>query len=172
MVESVSANDEEIIPTYMWYYYICKREVWLMSHHVKPNEDDKNVEIGRILHENSFVRNKKEISLPGMKLDFVTNEDGQTVVGEIKKSSRSLKAARMQLLYYLYKLRENRVDAKGRLYFPKEKKNLDVDLASASITEIEDALIEINDIMHQATPPKPEMIRFCRNCAYRELCWS
>ena len=172
MVELVSTNDEEIIPTYVWYYYICRREVWLMSHHVKPNEDDKNVEIGRVLHENSYVRNKKEISLPGMKLDVVTTEDGQTVVGEIKKSSRSLKAARMQLLYYLYKLRENKVDAKGRLYFPREKKTLDVNLDSASITEIEDAIYEIRNIIRRPTPPKPEKIRFCRNCAYRELCWS
>ncbi len=143
-----------------------------MSHHVKPNEDDKNVEIGRILHENSFLRNKKEISLPGMKLDFVATEDGQTVVGEIKKSSRSLKAARMQLLYYLYRLRGDKVEVRGRLYFPREKKNLDVSLDSASITEIEDALKEINKIIRLATPPRPEMIRFCRNCAYRELCWS
>ena len=172
MVESVSTNDEEIIPTYVWYYYICKREVWLMSHHIKPNEDDKNVEIGRILHENSFKRNKKEISLPGMKLDFVTTEGGQTVVGEIKKSSRSLVAARMQLLYYLYKLRENKVDIRGRLYFPREKKNLDVELDSQAMVEIDDALRDIKDIIRLEIPPKPEMIRFCRNCAYRELCWS
>lgn len=172
MVESVNYNNEEIIPTFIWYYYICRREVWLMSHHIKPNEDDKNVEIGRILHENSYIRDKKEISLPGMRLDIVTTESGETIIGEIKKSSRSLKAAEMQLLYYLYRLKKNNVNARGRLYFPKEKKNLDVDLDSASITEIEDALNEINDIICLAIPPRPEMIRFCRNCAYRELCWS
>lgn len=143
-----------------------------MSHHIKPNEENKNMEIGRIVHESSFKRDRKEISLPGMKLDIVEVENGQTVVGEIKKSSKSLKAAQMQLLYYIYKLRNNGIDVRGRLYFPKEKKNIDVILDATSTVEIEDAIKSIGEIINEAQPPKPKKIRFCRSCAYKELCWS
>ena len=143
-----------------------------MSHHVKPNQDDKNIEIGRILHENSYIRNKKEISLPGMKLDIVIREDGEIIIGEIKKSSGSLKAAEMQLLYYLYKLRNKGINAKGKLYLPIERKTVDVNLDSASVIEIESAIKDIMNIIDLTEPPKLEKTRFCRNCAYRELCWS
>ena len=166
------SGDSEIIPTLIWYYYACHRETWLMSHHVKPNQDDKNIEIGRILHENSYIRNKKEISLPGMKLDIVIREDGEIIIGEIKKSSGSLKAAEMQLLYYLYKLRNKGINAKGRLYLPIERKTVDVNLDSASVIEIESAIKDIMNIIDLTEPPKLEKTRFCRNCAYRELCWS
>lgn len=33
--------------TFIWYYYICKREVWLISRQLSPDERDENVEWGR-----------------------------------------------------------------------------------------------------------------------------
>jgi len=169
---STQSGDEQVSPTLMWYYYICHREVWLMAHNIKPDQEDKNVEIGRTIHENSYSRNKKEISLPGMRLDVVSIDNGEVVIGEIKKSSKSLKASEMQLLYYLYMLNKNNVTARGRLYFPKEKRNVDVDLDQVSEREIEEALEEIRVIIEKAEPPKARKISFCKNCAYRELCWS
>jgi len=143
-----------------------------MGHHIKPDEGNKNVEIGRTIHENSYLRNKKEISLPGMRLDIISKEDGEVLVGEIKKSSRSLKASEMQLLYYLFRLDKDQVRVRGRLYFPKEKKNIDIDLDQRSKDEIEKALEDIREIISRNVPPKAQAIPFCRNCAYRELCWS
>jgi len=143
-----------------------------MGHHIKPDEGNKNVEIGRTIHENSYLRNKKETSLPGMRLDIISKEDGEVLVGEIKKSSRSLKASEMQLLYYLFRLDKDQVRVRGRLYFPKEKKNIDIDLDQRSKDEIEKALEDIREIISRNVPPKAQAIPFCRNCAYRELCWS
>lgn len=143
-----------------------------MAHHIKPDEGDSNVEIGRTVHENSYLRSKKEISLPGMRLDIVSKSDGETIIGEIKKSSKSLKASEMQLLYYLYRLNKDHISARGRLYFPKEKKNIDVELDEISLREVEKAIEDIRGIINKDKPPKVQRILFCRNCAYRELCWS
>jgi CRISPR-associated exonuclease Cas4 len=167
---STQSGDSEIIPTLIWYYYACRRETWIMSHQVNPDQDDKTIAIGRILHENSHMRDKKEISLPGMKLDIVTREDGKIIIDEIKKSSKSLKAAEMQLLYYLYRLRNKGIDAKGRLYLSTERKTIDINLDSASVIEIESAVKDITGIIGMTEPPKLERIKFCGNCAYRELC--
>ncbi|RKX92245.1 MAG: CRISPR-associated protein Cas4, partial [Spirochaetes bacterium] len=42
---------KNIIPTLIWYYYICPREVWLMAHEINPEQDNPLVEIGRTFHE-------------------------------------------------------------------------------------------------------------------------
>lgn len=48
-----------ITSTLIWYYFICKREVWLMGHEITPFQDDPFLEIGRILHSEVYKREKK-----------------------------------------------------------------------------------------------------------------
>jgi CRISPR-associated exonuclease Cas4 len=60
--------DEEfqVNGTLIWYYYICKRQVWLMAHALNPDPDDENIQQGRNIHEYSYPRDKKELNLgPG-----------------------------------------------------------------------------------------------------------
>jgi len=45
-----------IIPTLIWYYYICPREVWLMAHEINPEQDNPLMELGRIFHEYFITR--------------------------------------------------------------------------------------------------------------------
>ena len=45
--------------TLFWYYNICKREVWLMTHQIVPDQQDDNISFGRFLHETTYQRNKK-----------------------------------------------------------------------------------------------------------------
>lgn len=49
--------------TLIWYFYICEREVWLMSRRIEPDQDKDALVIGRYLHENSYNRKKKEVDL-------------------------------------------------------------------------------------------------------------
>jgi len=106
-----------------------------------------------------------------MKIDLIKKKDGELIVGEIKKSSHFELPARMQLAFYLYKLRKRGIDAKGELLIPKEKKKIPVELCPNIENELEKAFQNIKEIIDQEKPPQPAKIRFCRNCAYREFCW-
>jgi CRISPR-associated exonuclease Cas4 len=168
----MSQNDLHVSGTLVWYYYICPREVWLMARQLTPDEDDPNVDLGRFIGENTYKRDKKEISFGHIKMDVIRQEKGRLVVGEVKKSSKFEKSAKMQLAFYLFELKEKGVESVGELLFPKEKKKIRVELSEELIEEIEKAKKEILLIIHQDMPDPPKKIPFCRNCAYREFCWS
>ena len=127
--------------TLIWYYFICKRQVWLMSHGLEPNQDDSNIILGRFIHENSYLRNKKEVSVGNIKIDVLNKKDGQVVLGEIKKSSKFIESAKMQLSYYLLELKRHGLVGKGVLMIPKEKKRIEVELTK----ELEDKLRAIEE---------------------------
>jgi CRISPR-associated exonuclease Cas4 len=158
--------------TLIWYYYICKREVWLMARQLNPDEHDENLEWGRFLHEWRYAREKKELTLQNVKLDIAGERDGKLVVAEVKKSSTYRKSAEMQLLFYLWQLREAGVEAVGELRFPEEKRRETVQLDEESIQRLKTAIMDIRRIVAAAVPPKAEKIGYCRNCAYREFCWA
>ena len=40
------------------YYFICKTKLWLFSHNIQL-EQSENVKLGKILHEDSFKREKE-----------------------------------------------------------------------------------------------------------------
>lgn len=74
-----------ITGTLIWYYYICKREVWLMARQITPFQEHPFIELGRLISEESFSREKKDIRLDNIAIDLIQKPDGQVVVGEIKK---------------------------------------------------------------------------------------
>lgn len=158
--------------TLVWYYYICKREVWLMAHQITPSQDDSNIELGKFIHENSYSRNKKEISIGNIKLDVMKKGKTGWVIAEVKKSSRYEKSSRMQLLYYLRELEEAGLRAAGELRVPQEKKVEKVELDDEMRKELEDVKRDILRIVYMEKPDEPKKINFCRNCAYNEFCWS
>jgi CRISPR-associated exonuclease Cas4 len=166
--------DEEIhvTATLVWYYFICQREVWLMGRQISPDQDNSNVDLGRFLHEQSYQREKKEVSLGHLKLDIVKRDHGDLVIGEIKKSSRFEESAHMQLLYYLKELKSKGVIAKGELRFPEEKRKETVILDATAEQELERVERDILRIIYQELPPPPEKIKWCRNCAYANFCWA
>jgi len=158
--------------TLVWYYYICPREVWLMSRQINPDENDANIDWGRYLHQYAYNRDKKEVTVGNSRFDFVRTVDGQLVVFEIKKSDRFKKSATMQLLFYLYTLKERGVEAKGELRFPEQKKTETVVLTPEAEEELLLALQEIRRVISLEKPPVAKQIKYCSKCAYQELCWA
>jgi len=158
--------------TDIWYYFICKRQCWLMVHRIAPDEEDENIEIGRFIHEYRYGRQKKELDLGSVKIDRVIKVKGELVVREIKKSSRFLESARFQLLYYLDVLRNMGVIAKGELVFPEERDKETVEWTPEGKEKLNKAVEEIRRIARLAVPPEPRKIGFCKKCAYREYCWA
>jgi CRISPR-associated exonuclease Cas4 len=164
--------DFTVTGTLVWYYCICQREVWLMARHLTPEQDDKNIDLGRYIHENAYERDKKEIDLGHIKIDLMRNENGELVVGEVKKSSKFINSARMQLLFYLSELKKIGIEARGELMFPTEKKKEEVLLDEAGEEEVARIVKEIQAIAIRDQAPLPAKIKYCRNCGYQEFCWA
>lgn len=161
-----------ITGTLIQSYKICRRQTWLMAHQIVPDQENQYIEIGRLIDEESYSREKKKVHLENVVLDFVTSDDGDVIVGEVKKSSRAQDSARMQLAFYLQKLKQSGVDAKGILMFPEERKRVVVELTPELEKELEEMTDEIQKIILQELPPQPKKIGFCKNCGYKEFCWS
>lgn len=166
-MDNISVNG-----TLVWYYYICKREVWLMSRSITGDQDNTFMDIGRFMHETSYSRDRKEISIGNIKVDIIKSDKGNVLIGEMKKSSKFQDSARMQLAYYLYRLKEYGINGEGVLMFPKEKKRIEVVLNDELIKEIEVMEEEILKIINEELPIEPIRVKYCRNCAYNEFCWS
>jgi len=158
--------------TLVWYCLICKRQVWLMSHGVEAGKEDEFLKLGRLVDESSYKRIRHSISFGDSKFDLLKEENGVLVIGEIKKSSRSIEAARLQLAHYLYELAKFGVAARGELLFPEERKREDVSLTEELQSKLDAIYAEIKEIVILSCPPKVQNCKYCRHCAYQELCWS
>jgi len=163
---------DNISGTLVQSYSICKRQLWLMGHQITPDQDNSYLEIGRFLDAESYDRDKKKIHFENVVLDLIQTKQGSLVVGEIKKSSRAEESARLQLLFYLYRLRESGITSEGVLLFPKERKRIKVGLTPELEERIKNILEDIKKIIALPSAPSPQKIKFCTHCAYREFCWA
>ncbi len=139
-----------------------------------PDQFNPFLELGRYIHKRSYKDfGEQTIELPGIKMDVMWKEKDITVVGEVKKSSKSMKGAKMQLLYYLYSLKELGFrEVKGYILIPKEKKRVEVLLTQKEEEQIKQMIEEIKDIVKLPAPPPAEMTSKCKKCAYFELCFA
>jgi CRISPR-associated exonuclease Cas4 len=152
------------------YYVVCSRKCWWFQRKLEQEKGFELVELGRLTHEQSFTRQiQKGIDIEGfVRLDFV--EEG--IVHEVKHGRRMERAHKLQLLYYLYLLRQRGVETKGVLHFPRQRRRQVVELTPEGERELETVLKEIQDIRAMQSPPSmPERRAICRSCAYEELCW-
>ncbi|MGM0472392.1 MAG: CRISPR-associated protein Cas4 [Bacillota bacterium] len=151
------------------YYYVCQRKLWLFSKGIAMEQNSNRVLSGKVVHESSYPRLKdKEVLVDGLfKLDIVDGE----YIREVKISSKLTKADRMQLLYYLYYLKQKGVEKKGIINYVKEKKVEEVELAAEDEEELESVLQAINKLTNQSSAPQVQQLPYCKKCAYYELCY-
>lgn len=171
-VGSMHNEDIHVTGTLVWYYCICPRQAWLMAHQINPDQDDPNIVYGRFLQRFSYSRERKEGTVGSSKIDIYKPASGRMVVAEVKKSSRFLKSATMQTLFYLKQLKERGVEADGEIRMPDEKKRISVVLTDEALQEIQQLEREILVTIQKDMPEPPKKTGWCRNCAYREFCWS
>lgn len=162
----------EVNGTLLWYYNICKREVWLMSHNIIPDQHDENIDLGRFIHEYSYQRQDKEISFGNVKFDVLLENKKEMLIGETKKSSKFSEASKWQLLYYLKTLRTAGINAKGLLLYPEERKRVSVELNKESEEKLNEMIEDIQKICLKDLPPQVKKIGYCKNCGYREYCYA
>ncbi|MCX7942665.1 MAG: CRISPR-associated protein Cas4 [Dictyoglomaceae bacterium] len=153
-------------------YFICKRELWFMAHEIIPDQDNSLLELGRFIEEEFYKREDKGFIIGEMKIDIVRQGNENIIIGEIKKSSRSEISGIMQLSYYLIRLKEFGILAKGEILIPEERKKIPIELTKEIEEKIKKAIEDIQTIIMEPFPPKLEKIKYCTPCAYREFCWS
>ena len=151
------------------YYVTCKRELWFYIHQINMNYNNDDISIGKMIHENSYSRENKELRIDNMVFDFVKTDDNLTIF-EIKKSSKLTIGAKYQLYFYLYSLRFLKPNIKGVLLYPKERKNQEIVLDDKIIGEMECILKGIVEISNLKEPPVAENKPFCKGCSFYELC--
>jgi len=163
-------SEFKITGTLVWYYYICPRQVWYISHSIAGEQDNEFLELGRHIHEIFYPEKKKELLIDNtIKVDLIPYEG---LIAEVKKSSKNLKSATMQLAFYLHYFKYKKgVELQGRLIFPKERKQIEVTLTEDLEKELQEAIEEIEKIARMSEPPAPVWNAFCKNCAYKSLCW-
>lgn len=158
--------------TVFYNFMICLRKAWLMQYQISPEHEHDLLEMGRLINEATYERAEKEWELPGMKVDQIRREGDELVLGEVKKSSKGLDASILQLAYYLHRLTQEKVKARGEILIPKERKKIPVILDDALKNKLTQATEEIEKLLVNPSPPKARWIAYCPNCAYSEFCWS
>ncbi|KXZ39969.1 CRISPR-associated exonuclease Cas4 [Alkalithermobacter thermoalcaliphilus JW-YL-7 = DSM 7308] len=152
------------------YYYICKRKLWLFDKGITMEHNSDRVLSGKLIHEKSYQRAKaKEVMIDDiLKIDIIQGD----YIRETKISSKMPQADKMQIIYYLYYLKNLGITKKGSINYVKEKKVEEVELTEQDEKNIEKTLIEINNITKLKKPPKLEKLPICTKCAYYEFCFA
>jgi len=159
-----------ITGTIINYYFHCKTQMYLHYHKINLEDNSEDVRIGKVLHE--INENKvDEVSFEGIKVDKITRD----YVVEVKKSDSDIEAAKWQLLYYLYILKQKGVIKKGRLeVFEKnkgDKKRYDIELTDEYEKRLLEIMNDIKEILSKKILPKVKFESKCKKCAYFEYCF-
>ncbi|MDO8589509.1 MAG: CRISPR-associated protein Cas4 [Armatimonadota bacterium] len=154
------------------YYLICQKKLWLFSHGIQMERHSDRVDLGRLLHEESYPRGRhKEMMIDGLlRIDF---DESSGTIHEIKLSKAFEEAHVYQLYYYLYYLKGLGLEGlKGELNYPKSKRVERVTLTPEIEAELEEMIAHIRAIKQSETCPEVEHKPKCRKCSYEELCWG
>lgn len=154
------------------YYFICKTKLWLFSHNITLELESDNVQLGILLHENSFKKEKDFLIDNLINIDFIKITDA-VEIHEIKKTDKMELSHEFQLLYYMFYLKNEKdiKNIKGFLNYPNSKIKKEVFLTSENEKKLVEIIDDITKII-SGDMPKPKKSKICRKCAYFEFCFS
>jgi CRISPR-associated exonuclease Cas4 len=173
--EDATEEPGTALPTYTGtqvnYYVVCPRKLWLFSHQIEMERNSDLVQLGKLLHDHTYPRERKKNLVIDNRIVVDFYEDG--TLHEVKKSNRLEDAHRLQLLYYLYYLKQKGAsDISGELNYPKLKQRTRVELTSEAEAEVEQVITGIGDVL--ALPQAPAVINapYCKRCSYADFCYA
>ncbi len=128
------------------------------------------VGIGKLVDENSYSREKKSILIDEtINIDFLKD---WKVIHEVKKSRKLDEAAKWQLKYYIWVLRNKGVNIeKGILDYPLLRKREEIFLTSLEEEDLMEVLEQIKSTINMDLPPEIINKAFCKRCSYYEICY-
>jgi CRISPR-associated exonuclease Cas4 len=165
----VSSGSPSITGTQVNYYLICRRKLWLFSHNINMEHTSEAVEIGSLVHEQSYARRNKEIVFDGIKIDFFDKNHG--VIHEVKKSKKMEEAHFWQLKYYISHFKKLGLAVSGKIDYPLIRKTQAVELTEDDELKLSAMLADILNINEQEFPPPIIKAKICKQCSYYELCY-
>lgn len=156
------------------YYLHCKRQCYLHAHNIKCEDNSELVKIGKYLHEerasklDTSKKDRSELLLGSIKIDSI---EGDYII-EYKKKNSSEAAAKAQLLFYLYTLKQKGVIKKGVLKFKENKKDIEVELTPENEEFIINLVEKVNALIASDVIPSVINEPKCKKCAYYDFCYS
>lgn len=157
-------EDLDLTGIYIYYYFVEPKRLWYYAKGITMEHNSEDVEIGKIISEFSYKREKKEIQIGRIKIDFYKKN---LEIHETKKSSKFKEASYWQLIFYLWFLKQFRISCKGTLDFPKEKKRTEIILNKNLENKLLKILKHIREIISSPSPPKTN--KFIKKSAYYEF---
>lgn len=162
-----------ITGTIINYYFHCKRQCYLFAKNMNLENNSEDVRIGKVLHEiKNIDKNTNEVKLENIALDKINDK----YVIEFKKSDSDPIATKMQLLFYLKKLKEKGIIRKGKIkFYEKNNKNdfvqeeFELDIENEQI--IANAEKDIKELLNSENIPQVTKIKGCKKCAYYDYCY-
>ena len=155
--------------TLIGYYFVCKTKLWLHANRINLEDNSEDVRIGKVLHEINETK-VDEVSFEGIKVDKITKD----YVVEVKKSDSDIEAAKWQLLYYLYILKQKGIEKKGRLeVFEKnrqDRKRFEFVLDMENEIKLKEILDNIEQLINSPIPPKPKLEKKCKRWILSNIC--
>lgn len=175
-----------ITATLFNYHLICSRKSWLHHHGIRMEQESEAVAMGKLLDESSYGREKKQISVAaespqGISLvgliDRANLREG--VLHETKKGRACEEAHVWQVRFYLWLLslngvrRANGGTFTGRIDYPALRRTETVALTAEHEQQLAAWTTELQHVLQQPTPPpRISQRKFCRKCAFEELCYG
>lgn len=161
---------KKITGVMVYYYFVCKRKLWYFSNDLNMEFNSELVGIGKLIDETSYGREKKHILIDEtINIDFLKD---WKVIHEVKKSKKMDEAAKWQLKYYIWVLRNKGVDIeKGILDYPLLRKREEIFLDKEEQEELELVLEDIEKMISSKLPPNTINKQICKKCAYYALCY-
>jgi CRISPR-associated exonuclease Cas4 len=159
--------------TYIKYYKVCHRKLWLFHNHIEMEHTSELVAEGTFIGEKSYPQRAeryREILLDGSRIDFYDPHD--KVVHEIKKSDKFEDSHIAQVQFYLYLLRKNGIEgATGLIEYPKLRQTQTVQLTDDDVPMVEGWIHDIERIVEREQCPDRIAKSKCRSCSYFDFCY-
>lgn len=154
----------------IYYHEVCDRKLWYFSHEIFMEQENENVQIGRLLDESSYAREDKHIQIDDtICVDFIREK---RILHEIKKSPKMEQASVWQLKYYLYYLKERGVKGlSGQIDYPLLKQTIKTTLSKEDEDTLQNKIEIIQRIVNMVLPPLVIDSAICKSCAYHDLCY-
>lgn len=154
----------------VYYYFICQRKLWYFLNEIKMEQNSELVSIGKLIDETTYSREKKGILIDNtVNIDFIKNG---AILHEVKKTKSIEEAGIWQIKYYMYYLEKRGVkNIEAQIDYPliRETKAIVLEEEDREILEnIEKNIVEIKNL---DKPPEVLNAKFCKKCAYFDLCY-
>ncbi|MDP2946639.1 MAG: Dna2/Cas4 domain-containing protein [Nanoarchaeota archaeon] len=160
-----SRKMSHITGTFIKNYMHCKRQAWLYYYGI--NFQNEITRIGKLKH---IEAGSEELVFDEIKIDKIKENE----VIEFKKTSSNLEGTKMQLLYYLYKLKQNGIEKIGRLRDLTYGDEHTLILDNENLNKIESLIKEMEEFIRIAgtIPNKKQKRKECKGCSFFDYCWS